>query len=319
MRRRDPVPPAPPKAIPTARRKLMNYAGSRTSSIVDYADADHAQRFPSTAGTQEPIEPALAADLLATLEQDGYAIVPEVLSTDQVATIREAVAPLFRHHVGRNAFEGFRTRRLYSPLDDTDALDGIVEHPTALGVIDRILDPNYLLSQLQVIDILPGEDAQLLHTDDGFYSWPRPRPPLGVATIIAIDDFTEDNGATRLIPGSHKWDQRLPSEREEAGAVPAVMPAGSMLIFLGTTWHGGGANHTSRSRMCVTAQYCAPTCRPQESFLLSVSRTRVARSSEHLQRLLGYSIAPPFVGFVGGMHPKRVLPAPQPSDSADSP
>lgn len=110
-----------------------------------------------------------------------------------------------------------------------------------------------------------------------------------------------------VIPGSHEWPDRAPGDDDLARAIPAVMPAGSMLFFLGTTWHGGGENRTHRSRMCITAQYCAPYCRPQESFLLSVDRERVARSSEHMQRLLGYSIHPPFMGFVGGMHPKRLL------------
>jgi ectoine hydroxylase-related dioxygenase (phytanoyl-CoA dioxygenase family) len=86
-----------------------------------------------------------------------------------------------------------------------------------------------------------------------------------------------------------------------------VMPAGSLLFFVGTLWHGGGANRTSAPRACVTAQYCAPWCRQQENFSLSVSRERVRHSSPHIQRLLGYSIHPPFMGFVDGMHPRRLL------------
>lgn len=277
------------------------------SALLDYGRADHARTHRSTAGTQEPMDPALRERSLADLARDGYTIIEGVLDTDAVARVRRAVEPLFVHDGGRNSFEGFRTRRLYSPLEDTWELDALIEHPVALGLLDEILEPNYLLSQLQVIDIGPGEAAQALHPDDGFYPWPRPRPPLGAATIIALDDFTADNGATVVIPGSHRWDDHAPTDAEVATAVPAVMPAGSMLVFLGTTWHGGGANRTDRSRMCVTAQYCAPWCRPQENFSLSVGRERVARSSEHLQRLLGYSIHPPFMGFVRGMHPKRLL------------
>jgi ectoine hydroxylase-related dioxygenase (phytanoyl-CoA dioxygenase family) len=278
-----------------------------TTSLREYSSADHARRHRSTSRTQEPMDPALRERCLADLERDGYTIVEHAVDADTVARVRREVEPLFVHDGGRNEFEGFSTRRLYSPLDDTWVLDELVEHPIALGLLDEIFDPNYLLSQLQVIDIGPGESAQALHPDDGFYPWPRPRPPLGAATIVAIDDFTRDNGATVVIPGSHRWDDHHPTEDEIATAVPAVMPAGSMLFFLGTTWHGGGANHTDRSRMCVTAQYCAPYCRPQENFSLSVGRERVARSSEHLQRLLGYSIHPPFMGFVRGMHPKRLL------------
>ena len=286
----------------------MSLKAERTVLISDgdYGTADHARKYRSTAGSQAGIEPDLKARCMAALERDGYTIIENVFDADKVARIRAASEPLFEHP-GRNAFEGFRTRRLYSPLDDTRELDDIVEHPIALALLDELFDPNYLLSQLQVIDIAPGEAAQGIHVDDAFYPWPRPRPPLGAATIIAIDDFTPDNGATRVIPGSHTWGERYPTEEETAAAIPAVMPAGSMLFFLGTTWHSGGENRSDTARMAVTAQYCAPWCRPQESFLLSVSRERVATSSEHMQRLLGYSIHPPFMGFVHGMHPKRLL------------
>lgn len=273
----------------------------------EYQRADHAKKYRSTAGSQDDIDRELMARCLADLDRDGYTIVENVFSPDAIVEVRAAVEPLFAHEGGRNAFEGYQTRRLYSPLDETTALDQMAEHPLALGLLDEVFEPNYLLSQLQVIDIAPGEAAQALHPDDLFYPVPRPRQPLGAATIIAIDDFTADNGATVVIPGSHRWDDHTPTDDEIATAIPAVMPAGSMLFFLGTTWHGGGANRTDRSRMCVTAQYCAPWCRPQENFSLSVSRERVAASSEHMQRLLGYSIHPPFMGFVRGMHPKRLL------------
>lgn len=278
-----------------------------------YGTADHARTYRSTAGTQTAMDPDLKARCLTDLARDGYTIIKDVFDAETLAGIRHEVEPLFKHDGGRNAFEGFNTRRLYSPLDATWLLDPFIEHPIALGLLDEYLEPNHLLSQLQVIDIAPGEAAQTLHPDDALYPWPRPRPPLSAATIINIDDFTADNGATVIVPGSHRWDDRSPTDDDVAAAIPAAMPAGSMLFFLGTTWHGGGANITDRSRMCITAQYCAPWCRTQENFSLSVSRHRVARSSEHVQRLLGYSIHPPFMGFVNGMHPKRLLEGLEPT------
>jgi ectoine hydroxylase-related dioxygenase (phytanoyl-CoA dioxygenase family) len=158
---------------------------------------------------------------------------------------------------------------------------------------------------LQVINILPGEQAQMLHTDDGFYPLPRPRAALGAATIWAIDDFTADNGATDVVPGSHRWGDQLPGEDVERK--PVVMSAGSCVFFPGTLWHGGGANRTDRPRLAVTAQYCEPWLRPQEAFTLSMTRDTVRRVSEDIRRMLGYSIHPPFIGQVEGMHPKRLL------------
>lgn len=277
------------------------------TDVRDYSTADLAGTHRSTARTQAPLDAELQTRLLRDLARDGYVVVERLLSTEHVATVRRDLLGRFRHDGGRNGFEGFATRRLYGVLTETTACDALVEHPLVLGLVDHVLEENYLLSQLQAIDILSGEAAQPLHYDDGFYRWPRPRPALGAATIWAIDDFTATNGATVVIPGSHEWGDRMPTATEAAAARSVVMPAGSLLFFLGTLWHGGGTNRSGESRLAVTAQYCAPWCRPQENFSLSVSRARARVASPHLQRLLGYSIHPPFMGFVNGMHPKRLL------------
>jgi len=274
--------------------------------MLDYGRTDLAGTFRSTAGTQEAVPPALLDDAMRAFDENGYVIFERLLPEELVSAIEADVRPRMTHG-GRNTFEGLATRRLYAVIEKTLACNALVDHPLVLGLLDRILEPNYLLSQLQVIDILPGEAAQMLHHDDAFYSVPRPRRPLGVATIFAIDPFTEDNGATVVIPGSHAWGDRAPGPDDLARAVPVVMPRGSMLFFSGTLWHGGGENRSPRARLCVTAQYCAPWCRQQENFSLSISKERVRECSEHVQRLLGYSIHGPFMGMVNGMHPKRVL------------
>lgn len=272
-----------------------------------YGSADLAKKYRSTAGTQQQIDQGLVQNLTLKIRQDGYVILPELFSAADVEAMRAALTPLFGAQCGRNGFEGYATQRLYAVIEKTLACNPLVEHPLILGLLDQIFAPNYLLSQLQAINILPGEAAQPLHCDDGFYPWPRPRPPLGAATILALDDFTAENGATVYIPRSHLWDDREPTADEAAKAKSAIMPKGSVLFFLGTLWHGGGANHSRSGRLCVTAQYCAPWCRQQENFSLSVSKGQVLRCSEHIRRLLGYSIHPPFMGFVNGMHPKRLL------------
>jgi ectoine hydroxylase-related dioxygenase (phytanoyl-CoA dioxygenase family) len=121
----------------------------------------------------------------------------------------------------------------------------------------------------------------------------------------ALDDFTEDNGATRFIPGSHRWVDGRPDGDEEM--VHAVMPAGSVLFYLGKLWHGGGANRTDRPRLGVILEYVAAWLRPQENHILAVPRETVAQMPERLQELLGYNIYPPFVGYVDGRHPRRYI------------
>ena len=258
------------------------------------------RRSPSVG---EGVDPAVAEADLARVQRDGYVILTDLLDAGELARIRAAVAPMLELH-GRNPFEGRATQRVYSVLNKTRACDRIADHPRVLALLDRLLLPNYLLSMLQVINILPGEQAQMLHTDDGFYPIPRPRKALGAATIWAIDDFTADNGATDIVPGSHLWGDRLPDPAERQ---PVLMPAGSCVFFLGTLWHGGGANRSAAPRLAVTAQYCEPWVRPQEAFTLSTTRDTVRSVSEDIRRMLGYSIHPPFIGQVDGMHPKRLL------------
>ena len=276
---------------------------SDDSSFQDLLGADLAGTYRRTVSAGTDIDPALADADLARVQRDGYVILPDLLSADELAEIEQAVTPLLDRS-GRNPFEGHRTQRVYSVLNKTRACDRIADHPRVLALLDRLLLPNYLLSMLQVINILPGEQAQMLHTDDAFYPLPRPRKALGAATIWAIDDFTAENGATDIIPGSHLWGDQRP---EPAAREPVVMSAGSCVFFLSTLWHGGGANRSAHPRLAVTAQYCEPWLRPQEAFTLSISRDTVRTVSEDIRRMLGYSIHPPFIGQVDGMHPKRLL------------
>lgn len=265
---------------------------------------DLASTHRQPAPPQQP-DPTTVADL-ARLDRDGFIVLDALLDEDQVSAICQAIGPHLGP-TGRNGFEGERTQRVYSLLAKTRELDVLVEHPRILAIVDRILGSGALLSQLQAINILPGETAQLLHPDDGMYPVPRPRAPLGIATVWALTPFTDANGATVVIPGSHRWEDRTPTEADEPRAV--VMSPGSCVVFVGTLWHGGGANRTSLPRLGVTAQYCAAWLRPQETFTLSVPQKVARECSPRLRRLFGYSIYPPFIGMVDGRHPQRLLDA----------
>jgi hypothetical protein len=265
---------------------------------------DLAGRHRWTPSSGASVDPGLVDADMAALDREGYVIWENLLGAAECRQIRDVVAP-WLGPTGRNSFEGRRTQRIYSVLSRTRACDRLADHPRVLAVLDRLLMPNYLLSALQAINIQPGESAQLAHHDDGFYPIPRPRDPLAAATIWAIDDFTADNGATVLYPGSHRWGRRPPGPDDPV--LPVVMPAGSCVFFVGTLWHGGGANTTDRARLAVTAQYCQPWLRPMEAFTLSIPREMARTVSDDIQRMIGYSIHPPFVGAVDGLHPLRLL------------
>lgn len=276
-------------------------------TTLDDLRGDLARRYKWTATRGAEVDPAIVDADMAALDHNGYLIWENLLSSDECQQIKKTVAP-WLEHTGRNAFEGRHTQRVYSLLSRTRVCDRLVDHPRVLAVLDRLLMDNYLLSALQAINIQPGETAQMAHHDDGFYPIPRPREPLAAATIWAIDDFTADNGATVLYPGSHRWGRRRPEPDDPA--MPVVMPAGSCVFFVGTLWHGGGANTSQNARLAVTAQYCQPWLRPMEAFTLSISRDTAREVSDDIRRMIGYSIHPPFVGAVDGLHPLRLLDQP---------
>ena len=242
----------------------------------------------------------------AALMRDGYIILRDLVPPETLEALRAAAQP-WLDRMGRNSFEGERTQRIYGLPAKLREADPFIEHPLVLAHLNRLLLPNYLLSQAQVINIMSDSPPQPLHMDDGFYPWPRPRPALSVATVFAVDDFTADNGATVAVPGSHLWgEERVAGPGDET--VKAIMPAGSCILFLGNLWHGGGENRSGADRLAITAQYCEPWLRTQENYFLSVPPHTVAAVSENIRRMLGYSIHPPFMGMVNGMHPKRTLP-----------
>jgi hypothetical protein len=244
--------------------------------------------------------------LMVEVEKNGYVILPDMISKDVVDNIRKESEPFLKFD-GRTEFEGHKTRRIYSVVEKTYACNPIIEHPLVMALLDRLFQPNYLLSQLQVISVMPGEIRQPLHHDDGFYPIARPRKPFGAALIWALDDFTYENGATLVYPGSHLWGDVPPAEIDVSKMVPAVMPSGSAVFFLGTLWHCAGANITDKPRLAATTQYCEPWARQQENYSLAISRERAKGCSETIQKLLGYSMQFPFIGFVNGRDPIRLL------------
>ncbi len=245
---------------------------------------------------------------LTAIHDEGYVILPDLLPPAQVEELTRALEPYERDRpMGRNQFEGERSHRVYSLAGKGSVFLQLAENAHVMSLLDALLLPNFLLSNLQSIRLHPGETAQPWHTDDTFYPAPRPlSTPLAISVIWALEDFTEENGATELIPGSHRWGTEHPDTREHQ-EVAAIMPRGSALVFNGALWHRGGANRSHRTRLCISPQYCQAWLRPQESQLLIASRETARAASPRVRSMLGYNIHPPFVGQVDGMHPLRLI------------
>jgi ectoine hydroxylase-related dioxygenase (phytanoyl-CoA dioxygenase family) len=249
----------------------------------------------------------------AEMAGQGFTIIPDLMSPDVLAEARAALAPYLGSHHGRNAFEGFTTERVYTLVARGKVFEDLTEDPRVLALLDRAMTPGYLLTASQAIQINPGEAAQAIHFDDTFYRLPRPRPAISYTLIAAIDPFTQENGCTEVIPGSHKWgDDELARWRAdpkglEAQLVPMEIPAGACFVFPGTLLHRGGANRSDKPRLAFTNQYCEGWGRTQENFYLAIPREMVRAMSPRLQQLLGYEIWPSFMGMVTASHPAKAL------------
>ena len=253
------------------------------------------------------MDPALDRCVEA-IERDGYIVLSDVASPAFWGALRRALDPLLADcPTGRNEFEGFRTRRVNNLLAKGDVFAELACNPGVLALVEAVIGVHAQVSIISAIEILPGESAQMLHTDDGLYPLPWPHPPVVLNTMWAVDDFTADNGATLLIPGSHRWTAAQRSSADPAQALPAEMPAGSVLAWVGNLTHGGGANTTARSRLGITMNYNQAWLRQQENQYLGVPAATVARFPERLQRLVGYDIHPPFIGNVDGRNPIKLL------------
>jgi ectoine hydroxylase-related dioxygenase (phytanoyl-CoA dioxygenase family) len=253
---------------------------------------------------------ATAAEIARRMTGDGYVIVTGMMSGEDVQNARDDLTRVLEStKTGRNFFEGFSTQRVYALFAKTRTFDRAATHPLLLGVLDEVLG-HYQLSAPVGIRIGPGEKAQILHRDDSIYPLPKPHPTVVVNTMWPLDPFTPENGATRFLPGSHRWaPDRHPTEADEV-AVAAMRP-GSAMFYLGSLWHGGGANQTERPRLGVILEYASAWLRPQENHCLAVPRAVARELPERLQELLGYNIYPPFVGYVDGSHPRKVLAKPE--------
>ena len=189
---------------------------------------------------------------------------------------------------GRNDFEGYQTKRLYNIFAKTRVLDDVALHPLLLGVLDQVLG-RYQFSAPVGIRIGPGNPAQVIHTDDAVYPLPWPHDEVVVNSMWAIDDFTEANGATRVVPRSHR--RASAAHPDGMTTIALEMPAGSVVFYPGTLLHGGGSEHHRqaptrgdprvRSRVGPTAREpCVG--RPEVG---GASATRTSRGAAWVQRV----------------------------------
>jgi ectoine hydroxylase-related dioxygenase (phytanoyl-CoA dioxygenase family) len=249
------------------------------------------------------------ADHLRRVAEDGFTILEDVIDPSLIETISGDLERL-EVELGivpaDNLFEGVRTVRIYNLLVHGPTFESIPVHPQVLPVVEGVLDPGLLVSSLSSIAIGPDEAAQMIHADDQLIPLPRPHVPIICNTMWAITDFTEANGATRLVPGSHLW-ANAPGYPEHHKTIPAEMSKGSVLVWVGSLWHGGGANMTSGRRTGIAMNYCAGFIRQQENQQLGIPTVIARGFSPRLQELVGYSVYQGLVGHIDKAHPREAV------------
>jgi ectoine hydroxylase-related dioxygenase (phytanoyl-CoA dioxygenase family) len=243
--------------------------------------------------------------LLECYQQDGVVILEDVFDADFLGAFNAELderlwgtscAQGFERDEVRRGFWGARTKRCTGLAQWSDLFVMSLIEPKLLELIDAVfLDHchEYWLNTGMVVDIGPGEAAQRLHADEGL--WPAlagPSYPENLVNcMVALSSFDEDNGATRLVPGSHRWslEEKRVTPGIEAMAVPAEMRAGSVAVFSGKLLHGGGANRTGDSwRRGMTTSYCMGWLRPEEGISLGFTDERVRQLPDRARYLLGF-------------------------------
>jgi len=241
-------------------------------------------------------------EILAVLAQDGGVIVHNMLSPQVVANLLSELAPQSEtSQVGPkssnenvNHFWGQQTKRFTRLAQRSQTFaDEVLVHPTLTGVADELLKPycaSYWMNTGQMMIVMPGGAPQYMHRDSD--DWPAmcspSAPPCQISCMFALSDFTAENGATRVAPGSHMWSDYSRQAADDE-ITQAVMPAGSGMIYLGKTLHSAGANKTeSEARFGMHLSYVLGWLTPEEAGCLGVTEDRAKTFTRQQQQLLGY-------------------------------
>ena len=252
------------------------------------------------------------------LSRDGYTIINDAIDLELIDELRDDVERLqdeLQRRPANNKFEGNRTTRTYNLLAYSALWQQVPVHPSVLPVVESVLGAECLISSLASIAIGPGERAQVLHADDQVQPLAKPHIATVCNSMWALTDFTEDNGATRLVPGSHLWQN--PNYRDgepDVKTMPAEMPKGSVLIWHGSLWHGGGANTTTdETRVGLAMNYCAGFIRQHENIQLGIPPHIMATFTPQLRELCGLGVYRGLTGNIDKRSPAEVLYGDSPS------
>ena len=236
-----------------------------------------------------------STEIIGSLQESGCVVVTDITNEDSRNKVKEELAPYMAispidEDDPRQFYPG-KTRRMSALIAFSETIGNLAMDPMSTQICDHFLLPNaqfgYQLHVSAALEVGPGARKQILHREeDPFLYFPLPRPNLIVASMWSITDFRDNNGATLLVPGSHKWDKDRTAEEKEVCS--AEMPAGSVLYWLGGTLHGAGANTSSDWRYGIILTYSLGWLRQEENQFLDVPPEVAKKLPSKLAQLIGY-------------------------------
>ncbi len=234
----------------------------------------------------------LSDDERAFLDENGYVTLPDVVTPDEAADVRETVMALAdaeRAADPSNVYLDGKSQRVWNLVNKGEVFERLVQHPRTLGAHEGMLGDDCTLSSFTANVIGPGSPAGGLHLDSPLAALPTPLPQYALVanSIWLLDDFTEENGATVAVPGSQKLG-RLPTEADTVAPVQVTGRAGSVTIIHGSIWHGSGANTTDRHRVCLLGFFTRAVLKPQQNQMALGSPGVLERATPVMRRLLGF-------------------------------
>ena len=239
----------------------------------------------------------------ADLAEQGFCLLEGLLPAERVAELRGRLVDQAAAEIVDGTdyvYENGANQRVWTLLNKGEVFVELALDPTVLGLMEELLGPGFLLSNIDANIAGPGGQPMFLHADQSFVPPPWPRYPLVANAMWMLDDFTADNGATRLVPGSHLRGEG-PDYGSQPATVPVTGPAGTAMVFDGRLWHQTGPNTTaSERRHGILAYYCRPFMRQQENWFLSIDPAVLERAPARLRQLLGYELYLS-LGMVDGM------------------
>ncbi len=248
-----------------------------------------------------------AADLARyknDLEEHGYCLVPNALEPAQLHELRDSLIRLAADEIANGTdyvYEDGSNQRVWVLLNKGRCFEALVQHELALELVGHLLGPGFLLSNVNANIAGPGGKPMFLHSDQDYVPSPFPEYALVTNVMWFLDDFTDENGATRIVPMSHKL-RHNPDYTQRYETVAVTGPRGTAMIFHGALWHQTGANRTrDQKRHGILTYYCRPFMRQQENFFKSLDPAVLERATPRLRQLLGYDMWLGGVGAIGGL------------------